>query len=148
MTNIKISHAATNDFPDASFFLRHTVMMNYGGKVYCVLKCIEMMNDVPIGSFSYMVFLLYAICMTLGMYWYTRYWHLPQDIQAYYSGEKSKHVLLTFGQGPITLSAVIYYIIFAILFFLCDTKGTISIGIWNIWCALNLLLAIDYINFF
>ena len=152
MSQVKISYANDDDFiPGAPFFLRHTVMMNYGGKVYSVLKCIEMLADVDIGSFAYVVFFLYAICMTLGMYWYTRYWHLPQDIQAYYSNDKSQHTLLNFGQGLITLGAVIYYIIFAILFFICvgqtNLSGAISIGIWNVWCALNLLLAIDYGNF-
>lgn len=151
MSDIKMSYSDSNDFPGAQFFLRHTVMMNYGGKVYTVLKCIEMLSDVEIGSFPYIVFFLYAICMTLGMYWYTRYWHLPQDVQTYYSGDKNKHVLLYFGQGPITLGATVYYILFAIMFFQCiqqtNLSGTISICIWNIWCAINLLLAIDYNNF-
>lgn len=152
MSQVKISYANDNLFlPGAPFFLRHTVMMNYGGKVYCVLKSIEMLQDVEVGSFPYNIFLLYVIFMTLGMYWYTRYWHLPRDIQAYYSNDKTQHVLLNFGQGFITLGAVIYYIIFATLFFISfnqtNLSGAISIAIWNVWCALNLLLAIDYENF-
>ena len=59
MSQVKISFANDNDFiPGAPFFLRHTVMMNYGGKVYSVLKCIEMLADVDIGSFECKRFLV------------------------------------------------------------------------------------------
>ena len=147
MNNIMISYAASRDtLPGSTFFLRHVVMMNYGGKVYCVLKCIEMTaasND-PYVSW---VCTLYAVFMTLGMYWYTRYWHLPQDIQAFYGNDADRHVLNRFSTNFIILGATFYYSIFATLFGIMynntNISSSLSICIWNVWCALNLLLAID-----
>ena len=69
--------------PDSKFFLRHVVMINYGGKVYTVLRGIEML-DTNLSTDTWWLFALYSIFMVLGMYWYTRFWLLPNDLDAYY----------------------------------------------------------------
>jgi hypothetical protein len=52
--------------------------------------------------------------MVLGMYWYTRFWLLPNDLDAYYGN--GKHVLNKVGPIRITLGAAAYYLLFGILF--------------------------------
>ena len=58
-------------FPDNEFFLRHLVTMNAAGKVYTVLRSIEVYTEV---ERLLPLYATYAVCMTLGMYWYTRFW--------------------------------------------------------------------------
>lgn len=132
--------------PGSTFFLRHVVMMNYGGKVYAVLRCIEIITESS-DAYTTWVCTLYAIFMTLGMYWYTRYWHLPQDIQAFYGNDADRHILNNYNTNFIIVGAAFYYVIFASLFGVMYSINSIapalSICIWNVWCALNLLLAID-----
>ena len=54
-------------FPDGPFFLRHVVMMNYAGKVYSVLRGIEVAVQSE-AQLEQALFITYAVCMTLGMY--------------------------------------------------------------------------------
>ena len=68
-------------WPDAPFFLRHVMSMNYAGKVYAVLRGIEVATQVSF--WPSFLFITYAIFMTFGMYWYTRFWSLEKDIDAY-----------------------------------------------------------------
>ena len=128
--------------PDAKFFPRHTVMMNYGGKVYTILRGIELL-DTNLKSDTWWLFFLYAVFMTLGLYWYTRFWLLPEDIDSYYQGQM--HILYRISNIAITLGAAMYYVIFGVLFFLVYQRDVISsalsFSLWNFWCAANLLLA-------
>lgn len=135
-------------FPDGPFFLRHVVMMNYAGKVYSVLRGIEVAVQSD-AQLEQALFITYAVCMTLGMYWYTRFWLREEDLKAYYSEED--HALTDMASSMyITLGAAIYYALFAVLF-LVDysvhtTPAAISLGLWNVWCCANLLLAAQGIN--
>lgn len=135
-------------FPDGPFFLRHVVMMNYAGKVYSVLRGIEVAVQSD-AQLEQALFITYAVCMTLGMYWYTRFWLREEDLKAYYSEED--HALTDMASSMyITLGAAIYYALFAV-FFLVDysvhtTPAAISLGLWNVWCCANLLLAARGIN--
>ena len=131
--------------PDAKFFLRHTVMMNYGGKVYTILRGIELL-DTNLKSDTWWLFFLYAVFMTLGLYWYTRCWLLPEDIDSYYQGQM--HILYRISNIAITLGAAMYYVIFGVLFFMVYQRDVISsalsFSLWNFWCAANLLLATPF----
>ena len=95
------------------------------------------------------LFITYAVCMTLGMYWYTRFWLREEDLEAYYS--EKDHALTDMAPSMyITLGAAIYYALFAVLF-LVDysvhtTPVAISLGLWNVWCCANLVLASRGIN--
>ena len=135
-------------FPDGPFFLRHVVMMNYAGKVYSVLRGIEVAVQSE-AQLEQALFITYAVCMTLGMYWYTRFWLREEDLEAYYS--EKDHALTDMASAMyITLGAAIYYALFAVLF-LVDysvhtTPAAISLGLWNVWCCANLLLAARGIN--
>ena len=135
-------------FPDGPFFLRHVVMMNYAGKVYSVLRGIEVAVQSE-AQLEQALFITYAVCMTLGMYWYTRFWLREEDLEAYYS--EKDHALTDMASAMyITLGAAIYYALFAVLF-LVDysvhtTPAAISLGLWNVWCCANLLLASRGIN--
>ena len=135
-------------FPDGPFFLRHVVMMNYAGKVYSVLRGIEVAVQSE-AQLEQALFITYAVCMTLGMYWYTRFWLREEDLEAYYS--EKDHALTDMASAMyITLGAAIYYALFAV-FFLVDysvhtTPAAISLGLWNVWCCANLLLAARGIN--
>ena len=115
-------------------------MMNYAGKVYTILRGIEILHTLK--SDTWWLFFLYAIFMTLGLYWYTRFWLLPKDLDSYYDGPN--HILHKMNIS-ITLGAVVYYIIFGTLFisvYVRDELSTaLSFSIWNFWCAINLLLA-------
>lgn len=128
--------------PDSKFFLRHVVMINYGGKVYTVLRGIEML-DTNLSTDTWWLFALYSIFMVLGMYWYTRFWLLPNDLDAYYGN--GKHVLNKVGPFWITLGAAAYYLLFGILFAMVYTRDhlstALSFAMWNFWCFINLLLA-------
>ena len=131
--------------PYAPFFLKHTVMMNYGGKVYTVLRGIEVILESE-SFFEQPLFFIYAVCMTLGMYWYTRFWLNDDDIDEYYRDKsQTTHVLGKISNFTITLGAVLYYGFFAIMFGWNyaenNTSAAFSFCLWNIWCALNLLLA-------
>jgi hypothetical protein len=128
-------------WPDAPFFLRHVMSMNYAGKVYAVLRGIEVATQVSF--WPSFLFITYAIFMTLGMYWYTRFWSLEKDIDAYYDSE-SRHYLQAYNVS-VTLGAAFYYFVFAILFTVSHTYEhhpvSLSLAIWNAWCFINLLLA-------
>ena len=128
-------------WPDAPFFLRHVMSMNYAGKVYAVLRGIEAATEV--GYWPAVLFITYAIFMTLGMYWYTRFWSLEKDIDADYDRE-SGHYLQAYNIS-VTLGAAFYYLVFAILFtasYMVETHPTsLSLAIWNGWCCINLILA-------
>lgn len=131
--------------PYAPFFLKHTVMMNYGGKVYTVLRGIEVILESE-SFFEQTLFFIYAICMLLGMYWYTRFWLNDEDIDEYYRDKsESTHVLTKISNYTITVGAALYYVFFAIMFGWNyaenQTSAAFSFCLWNIWCALNLLLA-------
>ena len=78
--------------PEAPFFLQHVVMMNYGGKVYSVLRGIEAAVETK-NDYERVLLICYAAFMTLGMYWYTRFWLLPKDLVEYYKEKGSTHFL-------------------------------------------------------
>ena len=61
--------------PDSPFFLRHLVNMNYAGKVYSVIRGIEV-AATDINDLNKALFITYAVFMALGMYWYTRFWNI------------------------------------------------------------------------
>lgn len=130
--------------PHAPFFLNHVVHINYGGKVYAVLRGIEVAVESDTAT-ERALFLIYAFCMLIGQYWYTKFWLDKEDINNYYD-RNSNHVLAK-RAGPIciTLSAAMFYLLFAILFILAynayDTGVALSLAFWNLWCFLNLLLA-------
>ncbi len=131
-------------WPDAPFFLRHVMSMNYAGKVYAVLRGIEAATEVWLEHpWPAILFITYAIFMTLGMYWYTRFWSLEKDIDAYYAAE-SRHYLQAYNVS-VTLGAALYYLVFAILFTVSHTYEhhpvSLSLAIWNAWCCINLVLA-------
>ena len=120
-------------------------MMNYGGKVYTILRGIELL-DTNLKSDTWWLFFLYAVFMTLGLYWYTRFWLLPEDIDSYYQGQM--HILYRISNIAITLGAAMYYVIFGVLFFMVYQRDVISsalsFSLWNFWCAANLLLATPF----
>lgn len=127
------------DIPDSKFFLRHVVMINYAGKVYVVLRGIEIMQTED--SLFWWLLFVYTICMLLGMYWYTRFWLLPEDLESFYTGN---HVLRKVGTLWIIAGAATYYVTFAILFFVAyfmDKPAALSFALWNTWCWLNLEMA-------
>ena len=132
--------------PHSEFFLQHTVMMNYAGKVYTVLRSIEIIYQQ---TRYWELYLLYAICMTLGMYWYTRFWLNPDDIKQYYeSRQYTRHALAKISALWITLGAACYYILFGVLFLLVcmnqEDAVACAFAVWNAWCAINLLLATPF----
>ena len=132
--------------PACDFFLQHTVMMNYAGKVYTVLRSIEIIYDQKP---AWELYLVYAICMTLGMYWYTRFWLQVADIKEYYKPrEETTHALAKISAFWVTLGAVCYYILFGVLFLLTalDHQNAVAcaFAFWNGWCAVNLLLATPF----
>jgi len=133
-------------WPDAPFFLRHVMSMNYAGKVYSVLRGIEAATELSL--WPSMLCISYAVFMALGMYWYTRFWSLEKDIDAYYT-KGSTHWLQTYNIG-VTLGAALYYLVFAILFTLSYQYEyhtvSLSLAIWNGWCCVNLLLATPFIS--
>lgn len=138
--------------PEAPFFLQHVVMMNYGGKVYSVLRGIEAAVETK-NDYERALFICYAVFMTLGMYWYTRFWLLPEDIKQYYEAKKKSTHYLTrsfLGSFGVTLGAAFYYIIFCVLFTLSYTNTklptSLALAIWNFWCSVNLILATPWIN--
>ena len=148
--SISIKHMTyANQFismPHADFFLQHTVMMNYAGKVYTVLKSIEIIYQQTL---YWELYLVYAICMTLGMYWYTRFWLNPQDINEYYKPPKNTtHALAKISTLWITIGAACYYILFGVLFLLVclnqQDAVACAFATWNAWCAANLLLATPF----
>jgi len=133
--------------PNGRFFMRHVVMINYAGKVYTVIKGIEVIADQNIDSYVKIVFVFYTIFMTLGMYWYTRFWLEDEDLDRYYANETT-HILIKYCNSNkcITLCAALYYVIFAVLFFALysingDLPVILSFAIWNVWCAINLVFA-------
>ena len=127
-------------WPEAPFFLRHTVTMNMAGKVYAVLRCIEEYSNVD--DLQKGLFATYAVCMLLGMYWYTRFWLGDNLISFYYD---SDHALNKW-QIPVLIGAAIYYVIFGSLFAAAYSAGSngvaLSLCLWNFWCAVNLCLSI------
>lgn len=129
-------------WPNKKFFLRHVVQMNYAGKVYTVLRGIEVAHDTT--GWNQALFVCYAVFMTLGMFWYTRFWLLPRDLDDYY--RESDHVLRTVGNMYITFGAAVYYLVFCILFSISytsiDHPVSLSLAIWNAWCCILLILAI------
>ena len=134
-------------WPSAPFFLRHVVHINYGGKVYSVLRGIEAAVETT-NEYERILLICYAIFMTLGMYWYTRFWDLPEDITEYYKEkEESTHVLprTVIGSLGVTLGAAMYYFLFTVLFTWSYSytylPTSLALALWNFWCTTNLLLA-------
>lgn len=121
-------------WPTSEFLLRHVVMINYAGKVYVVLRGIELMETAD--SWIWWLLLVYAICMLLGMYWYTRFWLLPEDLRSFYCSEE--HALHKYGPRFIIFGASLFYLVFTILFFFTTY---LSFALWNLWCFLNLALS-------
>ena len=136
-------------WPDAKFFLRHVVMMNYGGKVYSVLRGIEVAAG-DIDPLNRALFICYCVFMTLGMYWYTRFWLNEDDLDAYYKDDSNHFLTKNIGNVLITLGAAMYYAIFCGLFtwsyIEISHPVSISLAIWNAWCCINLLLATPFIK--
>ena len=129
--------------PNAPFFLKHVVMINYAGKTFCVVRGIEIALESD-NFWERGLFVTYALFMLLGQYWYTKFWLHKKDIESYYY-DKTKHVLARTSTFYITLGAALYYWFFAILFFWdysqYGTSSACSFGLWNVWCCCNLLLA-------
>ena len=126
-------------FPNEDFFLRHLVTMNAAGKVYTVLRGIEAYTEVE--GLHKLLYATYAVCMTLGMYWYTRFWQ-GDDLLKFYNDPM--HVLHKW-QRTVVFGAGVYYVIFAALFLWAYSDNqhatALSIGLWNIWCFVQLLFA-------
>lgn len=135
-------------FPDSPFFLRHVVAMNYAGKVYSVIRGIEI-AATDIDDLNKALFISYAVFMALGMYWYTRFWSLKVDLEKYYNNDKS-HALIRICKSNkiVTFFAAIYYALFCGLFTWSyveiNEPVALSFSIWNAWCCANLLLAIPW----
>ena len=133
-------------WPDAPFFLRHVMSINYAGKVSSVLRGIEAATEVS--YWPAFLFITYAVFMTLGMYWYTRFWSLESDIDNYYTSPE-KHWLGAYNIA-VTLGAAFYYLVFAILFVISHLAEyhptSLALAIWNGWCCINLLLATPLIK--
>lgn len=129
--------------PDSSFFLRHVVNINYAGKVFVVLRAVELLQQVS-NTWYWSLLMTYGICMLLGMYWYTRFWHKTQDLTSFYTSESS-HALNRFGPKQILFGASMFYLLFVVLFFIAYGTGedtALVFGAWNTWCWLNLLMAV------
>jgi len=114
-----MSYANLIDMPNVDFFLEQSVNVGYGFKVYSVLRGIEILSSIPADEWSEFhlawVLLTYIITMTLGTYWYTRFWSTPTAITYFYKGKSGANIctpLLT------TLGAVIFYAAFAVGFWL------------------------------
>lgn len=136
--------------PTAPYFLRHVVHINYAGKAYSVLRGIEAAAETT-NEYERILLICYAVFMLLGMYWYTRFWDLPEDLQEYYKKKgDSKHYLTnTFlGNIGITLGAATYYLIFTVLFTWSYSytylPTSLALACWNFWCTTNLILATPF----
>ena len=127
-------------WPERDFFLKHLVCINYSGKVYAILRGIEMAAQTE--GLHQALYITYAVCMLLGTFWYTRFW-IGDDLDLFYKSRN--HILHTFGVTGILLGATIYYFTFGILFTLAyndNSYGTaLALALWNYWCAILLLLA-------
>ena len=131
-------------WPERDFFLKHLVITNYAGKVYSVLRGIEVVSEVE--GVHKVLYITYAVCMALGMFWYTRFW-LGDDIDRFYSPSPLQpHALKKFGVRLILSGAAVYYLIFGVLFGISfsvnEHRTALSLTIWNFWCFLQLLLAL------
>ena len=122
-------------FPSPKTFLRHVVMMNYAGKVYTVIRGIEIVSKIEwtLDEFNQevMIWIVYIACMTLGMYWYTRFWLLKKDLDRFY-----ERGLCSVSPTVILICASLYYILFSVLFYRHVTDG-LAFSLWNGWCAAN-----------
>ena len=134
-------------WPSAPFFLQHTVMMNYGGKVYSVLRGIEASVETN-NDYERVLLLTYAVFMVLGMYWYTRFWLNSNDLKQYYEISSSSSHYLTksfLGSIGVTIGAALYYLIFTVLFTwsysVTNLPTSLALAVWNFWCSANLVLA-------
>jgi hypothetical protein len=120
-------------------------MMNYGGKVYSVLRGIEVAAG-DIDPLNRALFVSYSVFMALGMYWYTRFW--LDDLDTYYDDRSNHYLTKTIGNIPITLGAAMYYAIFCGLFawsyIEISHPVSMSLAIWNAWCCINLLFATPF----
>ena len=129
-------------FPDNEFFLRHLVTMNAAGKVYTVLRSIEVYTEVD--GLHKPLYATYAVCMTLGMYWYTRFWQGDGIADFYYD----RNHVLNKCKIAVIIGACMYYGIFAALFLWAysdnQNAAALSMGLWNIWCFVQLLLACPF----
>ena len=135
-------------FPDSPFFLRHVVSMNYAGKVYSVLRGIEIAAS-DIDDLNKALFISYAVFMALGMYWYTRFWSLKEDVEKYYNNDDDHALIRICNSNKIvTLFAALYYALFCVLFAWSyveiNEPVALSFSIWNAWCCANLLFAIPW----
>lgn len=128
-----------NCLPSPKTFLRHVVMINYAGKVYVVIRGMEILEKSFDASLQSIIWLTYIICMALGMYWYTRFWLLKRDLDDFYA-ETSNHPLRFVPTSVTVLLAALYYAVFSVLFYQYVNNG-LAFSIWNGWCAANLLLA-------
>ena len=130
-------------WPPRDFFLKHLVCINYGGKVYAVLRGIEVAAEVE--GLHRGLYITYAVCMLLGMFWYTRFW-TGEDLQTFYSTSVlQKHALKDIGVAYILSGATLYYLIFGMLFTVAYADNShataLALSLWNYWCALLLVLA-------
>ena len=94
-------------FPDNEFFLRHLVTMNAAGKVCTVLRSIRVYTEVD--GLHKPLYATYAVCMTLGMYWYTRFWQGDGIADFYYD----RNHVLNKCKIAVIIGACMYYGIFA-----------------------------------
>jgi hypothetical protein len=126
-------------------FLRHFVMINYAGKVYTVIRGMELVFS-GLESNAVIIYISYIIFMTFGMYWYTMFW-LGENLDRFYDvSQLSSHPLhnicgISVKPGVILFSAALYYVVFAVLFFQYENY---AFSIWNVWCSVNLIMAIPY----
>ena len=138
------------DMPNVDFFLEQTVNVGYGFKVYSVLRTIEILSSIPSDEWSEFhlawVLLTYIITMTMGTYWYTRFWSSPRAITYFYQGKSGASIctpLLT------TLSASLFYAAFTVGFWLLreEENGTerrgylLAMFCGNLFQCLNLFMA-------
>jgi hypothetical protein len=147
-----MSYANLIEMPNVDFFLEQTVNVGYGFNVYSVLRTIEILSSIPTDEWSEYhlawVLLTYTITMTMGTYWYTRFWSTPTAITHFYKGKSGASIctpLLT------TLSAVIFYAAFAVGFWLLrEDEGAakeerrgylLAMFCGNLFQALNMFMA-------
>lgn len=142
--------------PPGAFFLQYLVSVNYAGKVYCVLKCVEELADGCLPPWVKVIYSFFLACMLLGTYWYTRFWpdratidtFLVEERKPEKNAEKKDHGLhfKILSSRSILLLAMFFYLMFAVLFFcvfaVCNITSSLVFGVWCAWCALNLALSL------
>jgi len=128
---------------DPAFFIRHVVSMNFAGKVYSVLRGVEIAANSTTGTVNRILFIVYAVCMCLGMYWYTRFWSLESDVDSFYNG--SDEHCLSKNSKLIIVGAAAFYMLFGILFAisygLTNEPASLAFSFWSLFCFLNIVPA-------